>query len=90
MVSDNVIVEGFDESEVLRQLLGQGTILEQSGAALQTEQEVKRNLVCMCYLFLTLYLHFRLFKMLIQTALKIPIKNQFWMILIQEKKMMMT
>ena len=77
MVSDNVIVEGFDESEVLRQLLGQGTILEQSGAALQTEQEVKRNLVCMCYLFLTLYLHFRLLKVLIQKSLKIPIKNPF-------------
>merc|ERR1712227_610575 len=43
MVSDNVIVEGFDESEVLRQLLGQGTILEQSGAALQTEHEAFQN-----------------------------------------------
>ena len=41
MVSDDVNVEGFDESEVLRQLLGQGTILEQSGATLQIEQEVK-------------------------------------------------
>ena len=91
MVSDNVIVEGFDESEVLRQLLGQGTILEQSGATpLQTEHEVKGNLVFMCYLFLTLYLHFRLFKMLIQNALKIPIRYPFWMILILEKMMMMT
>ena len=41
MVSDDVNVEGFDESEVLRQLLDQGTILEQSGATLQIEQEVK-------------------------------------------------
>ena len=89
MVSDNVIVEGFDESEVLRQLLGQGTILEQSGAALQTEHEVKRNMVFMCHTFLTLYLHCRLFKILIQNTLKIPIKNPFWMILILEKMMIM-
>ena len=54
-----------------------------------TDALVKGNLVFMCYLFLTLYLHFRLFKMLIQDALKIPIKNPFWMILILEKMMIM-
>lgn len=68
MVSDDAVVEGFDESEVLRQLLGQGQILESSGATLSKEQEVKVTLSFICHIISFFAFHFRLFKMLIQNT----------------------